>query len=341
MFTKSSLISSAKCSLGSLPLKAHQPKRLLSRSTLRPTSARQYASVAQSFQCYPSQSPDSPTVYSFFERDTFTMQYIVSDPTTKDAALIDTVLDYDPASGTISTTTADEILAFIGKCGLNIKYILETHAHADHLSAARYYRNKFNVPVGVGKRISTVQEIFAPIYGLESSSFVDAFDLLFQDDESFQLGALNCRVIHLGGHTPDHVGYVIGQSAFTGDSIFQPDVGSARSDFPGGDAKSLYSSMQRLMALPESYRLFVGHDYPVDRQPIPVSTVGEQLLSNNHIRKGINEFISFRNSRDLVLGAPRLLHPSLQTNIRGGKLPPPDGLGRFSFRIPITTTVAL
>ncbi|KAJ7462300.1 beta-lactamase-like protein [Mycena galericulata] len=236
-------------------------------------------------------------------------QYIVSDPTTQDAALIDTVLDYELASGTVSTTTADEIITFIRKAGLNIKYILETHAHADHLIAAQYHKI-FSRPVGIGKRISIVQQTFAPVYGFDpSSSFVNALDLLFDDDEEFKLGSFTCRVIHLPGHTPDHVGYVIGGSVFTGDSVFQPDVGSARSDFPGGDARMLYTSMQRLMALPESFRLFVGHDYPADREPMAVSTVGEQLQSNKHSRKGISEsdFVAFRNSRDSVLGASHLL----------------------------------
>ncbi|KAJ7454027.1 Metallo-hydrolase/oxidoreductase [Mycena galericulata] len=305
--------------------------------------ARQYASQPSHSQYYPSQSPDSPTVHSFFERHTSTWQYIVADPTTRDAALIDTVLDYEPASGTVSTTTADEIIAFVGKAGLNIKYILETHAHADHLSAAQYHKKIFNRPVGIGKRISMVQRTFAPVYGFDpSSSFVNAFDLLFDDDEEFKLSGLICRVMHLPGHTPDHVGYAIGGSVFTGDSVFQPDVGSARSDFPGGDARTLYTSIQRLMALPETSRLFVGHDYPPDRAPTPVSTVWEHLQSNKHTRNGISEseFIAFRNSRDSVLGAPRLLHPALQTNIRGGRLPG-DGRGRLFFRIPITSPVAL
>jgi len=225
-------------------------KRSLSRAAIRflynipraraGPSLRRYASMTEPSH-HSSQCDACPTVFSFFEQRTSTWQYIVSDPVTKDAALIDTVLDYDASSGTIATTTADGILPFIEKQGLTIKYILETHAHADHLTAAQYYKKKFNVPIGIGKRISIVQATFAPVYGFDPSAFEDAFDLLFQDDEEFKLGALSCRVIHLPGHTPDHVGYVIGQSAFTGDSIFQPDVGSARCDFPGGDAKTLYS----------------------------------------------------------------------------------------------------
>ncbi|KAJ7703207.1 Metallo-hydrolase/oxidoreductase [Mycena rosella] len=331
------LVSSAKCFRSCVPVRAFQH---LSRSSLRiPT--RRYASVAAP-QCHSSQSSDSPTVHSFFEENTSTWQYVVLDPATREAALIDTVLDYDPSSGTISTTSADRILSFIETHGLKIKYVLETHAHADHLTAAQYYKKKIQVPVGIGRRISTVQETFAPIYGFSPSSFVDTFDLLFRDDEEFSLGNLSCRVIHLPGHTPDHVGYVIGQTVFTGDSIFMPDCGSARSDFPGGDAKALYSSMQRLMALPESFRLFVGHDYPIGRDQLCMSTVGHQTDSNKHGGKGISEseFIAFRNARDAVLGTPHLLHPSLQTNIRGGRLPR-DTMGRLAFKIPIITSVEL
>ncbi|KAJ6625653.1 Metallo-hydrolase/oxidoreductase [Mycena sp. CBHHK59/15] len=344
-FPLPSLISSAK---SYLQTSSHFPLRL--RTSLhRPVTgsffqmAQKSSSVADPFQFHPSQSSGSPAVHSFFERITSTWQYVVSDPATMDAAVIDTVLDYDPSSGTVSTTTADEIISFIGKHGLNVKYILETHAHADHLTAARYYKRKFNAPVGIGNRITMVQETFAPVYGYDSAAFVDAFDLLFKDEEEFKLGSLNCRVIHLPGHTPDHVGYLIGESVFTGDSIFATDVGSARADFPGGDAKALYSSMQRLIALPGTYKLFLGHDYPVDRQQICVTTVQEQSKSNKHSKKGVSEseFVAFREARDSILGAPRLLHPSLQTNIRGGKLPPRDVDGHLWFKTPITTTANL
>ncbi|KAJ7178534.1 Metallo-hydrolase/oxidoreductase [Mycena crocata] len=338
-FPVSSLIASAKRILRS-PHPYREPAFYEATHRLH---IRKYASGTGPIQCYSSQSYDSPTVYSFFEKQTSTWQYIVSDPLTLESAIIDSVLDYEPASGTISTTTADGILSFIRQRGLNIKYILETHAHADHLSAAQYYRRKTNAPVGIGRRIAAVQKKFGLVYGFEPSSFVGAFDLLFQDDERFKLGRLNCQVIHLPGHTPDHVGYVFGESIFTGDSIFHQDLGSARCDFPGGDAKMLFSSMQRLISFPDSFRLFVGHDYPVGRDQICVSTVGEQRHSNKHSRKGISEaeFTAYRNSRDSLLGAPRLLHPSLQTNIRGGKLPPRDVNGLFWFKTPITTSVDL
>ncbi|KAJ6499307.1 beta-lactamase-like protein [Mycena sanguinolenta] len=293
-----------------------------------PISLRAFASTAEpSFHF--SQCDNCPEVFSFFEKRTSTwlvLQYVVLDPVTKDAALIDTVLDYDPPSGRIATTTADGILAWIEKQGLNIKYILETHAHADHLTASQYYKKKFNAPIGIGKRISMVQETFAPVYGFEPSAFEGSFDLLFEDDQQFKLGTtLDCRVIHTPGHTPDHVSYIIGESVFTGDSIFQPD------------------SMQRLMGLPDHYRLFVGHDYPDGRSQLSVSTVGEQRRLNKHSKVGVTEaeFVDFRRTRDSVLGAPQLLHPSLQTNIRGGRLPSRDGSSGVWFKIPVTPPVAL
>ncbi|KAF7315705.1 Lactamase-B domain-containing protein [Mycena indigotica] len=272
-------------------------------------------------------------------------QYIVSDPVSRDAALIDTVLDFEPTSGAISTHTADKILSFIDAHSLNVKYILETHAHADHLTAAQYFRHKLpGVPVGIGARISQVQNTFAPVYGLDSKPdvFNGVFDLLFKDDEEIKLGSLICRVLHLPGHTPDHIAYLIGDAVFVGDSIFQPDVGSARADFPGGDPKALYSSMQRLMNLPATFRLFVGHDYPVDRAELCVSTVAQQRASNKHAKVGVSqeEFVQLRAERDAILGAPRLLHPSLQTNILGGRFPR-DENGKPSFKLPISTPISL
>ncbi|KAF5385741.1 hypothetical protein D9615_002516 [Tricholomella constricta] len=267
-----------------------------------------------------------PLVFSFFEKQTFTWQYLVADPATLEVAVIDPVLDYDKLTGTVSTTTADCILDFIKQNGLKVSRILETHAHADHLTASRYYKEKLpgNVPLCIGKRITQVQKTFAPKYGIDLSSLNNAFDILLEDDEDFKLGELSCRVIHLPGHTPDHVGYVMGKSVFAGDSIFQPDVGSARADFPGGNAKDLYNSMQRLLALPQDYRLFVGHDYPSGlRHPVCMATVGEQRQFNKHGKIGTSEsaFVEMREARDANLGEPRLLHPSLQANIRAGKLP--------------------
>jgi len=293
-------------------------------------------------------SPDehTPTVYTFFEKVTSTWQYIVVDPHTQEAVVIDPVLDFDPNSGTISTQTADGLLSFIGHNRLNVRRVMETHAHADHLTAAQYFKQQLggDVQVCIGQRITQVQQTFAPIYGLDDPGVFDkTFDVFFKDEEEFMLGELACKVMHLPGHTPDHVGYLIGKAVFTGDSIFNPDVGSARADFPGGNAEHLYMSMQRLLSLPEDYRLFVGHDYPKDRDQTCCSTVAEQRTRNAHVKLGTEEtaFIEWRKNRDAVLGAPRLLHPSLQVNIRAGKLPPKDEKGRLFFRIPVKSETHL
>ncbi|KAI9068252.1 Metallo-hydrolase/oxidoreductase [Trametes sanguinea] len=293
-------------------------------------------------------SPDpetTPTVYSFFEKATSTWQYIVVDPNSSDAVVIDPVLDYEPNSGTISTQTADGLVAFIEHNKLKVTRILETHAHADHLTAARYLKQQLNgdIPVCIGQRITMVQNTFAHMYGLSAESLANAFDVYLKDNEEFSLGSLCCHVMHLPGHTPDHVGYVIGKAVFTGDSIFNPDVGSARADFPGGDAEMLYESMQRLLALPEDYRLYVGHDYPQNRDQMCFATVADQRAQNKHVKVGTSpsDFIDFRRQRDAVLGAPRLLHPALQVNIRAGRLPPPDEQGRIFLRIPVRADLKL
>ncbi|KAG6862253.1 hypothetical protein C0995_002184 [Termitomyces sp. Mi166 len=263
-----------------------------------------------------------------------TWQYLVADPITLEAAIIDPVLDYDITTRAVSTSTADCILKFIQDRGLKVLRILETHAHADHLSASQYLKEKLpdEVPLCIGKRITQVQQTFAPRYGLDPHSLEGAFDTLLEDDEEFKLGNISCKVIHLPGHTPDHVGYILGKNVFTGDSIFLPDVGSARADFPGGNAKDLFKSMQRLLSLPQDYKLFVGHDYPQgDRHdPLCMATVEEQRHLNKHGKTGTTEqeFIKFREDRDAHLGEPRLLYPSLKVNIRAGKVPPPDDSGQ-------------
>ncbi|KAI0630192.1 Metallo-hydrolase/oxidoreductase [Trametes polyzona] len=293
-------------------------------------------------------SPDpktTPTVYTFFEKATSTWQYVVVDPNTSEAVIVDPVLDYDPNSGTISTETADGLVSFVEHNKLHVTRILETHAHADHLTAAQYLKQQLDgdVPVCIGQRITQVQKTFAPIYGLESAALENAFDVYFKDNEEFMLGSLSCHVMHLPGHTPDHVGYVIGKAVFTGDSIFNPDVGSARADFPGGDAEKLYASMQRLLSMPEDYRLYVGHDYPQNRDQTCFATVADQRAKNKHVKVGTepSTFIQFRKERDAVLGAPRLLHPSLQVNIRAGRLPPADDKGRIFLRIPVRVDLKL
>ncbi|RDX55184.1 Metallo-hydrolase/oxidoreductase [Lentinus brumalis] len=305
----------------------------------------QFAPTGQPWRRHPSSDPETPTVFTFYEKDTSTWQYIVVDPRTSEAVIIDPVLDYDPASGVLSTATADGLVSFVEHNGLKVIRILETHAHADHLTAAQYLKQELNgdVPVCIGQRIKQVQETFAPIYGLELSSLENAFDVYLGDNEEFKLGSLSCHVLHLPGHTPDHVGFVIGKAVFAGDSIFNPDVGSARADFPGGNVETLYASMQRLLSLPGDYRLYVGHDYPQNRDQTCFSTVAEQRAKNRHVKEGTDAttFIQWRKDRDAVLGAPRLLHPSLQVNIRAGRLPPPDEHGRVFLRTPVKLDVKL
>lgn len=292
-----------------------------------------------------------PEIHTYFEPVTATWQYLVADPTTRDAVIIDSVLDFDPASNQLSTKTADGLLEAVSRYHLNIVRILETHAHADHLTAATYLQQKLvsggkpRPEICIGARITDVQATFAPKYQIAVSELAGVFDKLLQDNEKFTIGALQAQVLHLPGHTPDHVGYLIGENVFTGDSIFNPDVGSARADFPGGSAVALYASSRTLLGLPENYRLYVGHDYPPDtRAPNeagekfkPYTTVKEQREQNKHVREGTaeEEFVKFRSERDAVLGEPRLLHQSLQFNIRAGKLPVATESGDMLLHLPV------
>ncbi|TFK23384.1 Metallo-hydrolase/oxidoreductase [Coprinopsis marcescibilis] len=307
-----------------------------------------------------AQRVGEPTVSSFFETSTSTWQYIVSDPGTKKAVIIDPVLDYSPASGEITTKTADGLLAFVEQQGLDVVMLLETHAHADHLTAAQYLKSRLggSVPVAIGKRIKAVQKTFARVYGVPAEELEGCFDKLWEDDEKFMIGELECEVMHLPGHTPDHVGYRCGKALFVGDVIFYPDVGSARADFPGGSPTDLYKSVQRVLSLDPDLRIYAGHDYPPPGgQPGERcwSLVSEQRAKNVHLKipqvepaqesggvassgtdeEALNAFIEWRGQRDKTLGAPRLLHPSLQVNIRAGRLPPGDGTGRRAFKIPL------
>ncbi|KAJ3050614.1 hypothetical protein HK097_008393 [Rhizophlyctis rosea] len=280
-------------------------------------------------------------VYGFFEKSTSTWTYLVSDDETREAFIIDSVLDYDPISSRISTDTADGLLDFVKEQNLKVTRILETHAHADHLTAAQYLKRRLggNVPVGIGKHITKVQATFKSTYGLHPfATDGSQFDTLFSDGDEVKLGSLKSQVLHLPGHTPDHVGYLIGESVFTGDSIFMPDVGSARSDFPGGSATDLFASANRLLALPPHYRLYVGHDYPpTERQETGYATVAEQREMNKHLKSGTgeNEFVEWRAERDATLASPRLLHASLQVNLRAGALPDADEEGRIFFKLPV------
>ncbi|RAL17476.1 MBL fold metallo-hydrolase [Aspergillus homomorphus CBS 101889] len=282
-----------------------------------------------------STSPSSPTIHGFFETQTSTWQYLVVDPTTSIAAIIDPVLDFDRETQTVSTTTADALLAFIASNNYTISHILETHIHADHLTAASYLQTRLTQtqtessrpPICAGKRIEQVQTLFATRYSIPTVEHQTAFDKLFDDDETFRIGNLEAVAIHLPGHTPDHLGYHIGDNIFCGDSVFHPDIGTARCDFPGGSAESLYHSGKRLLAMDPETKIWVGHDYPpAERgEEVPYMTVREHREHNKHLREGVekDEFVRLRRERDQKLGEPRLLHPSLQINVRGGRMPAP------------------
>ncbi|KXJ89557.1 putative metallo-beta-lactamase domain protein [Microdochium bolleyi] len=279
-----------------------------------------------------------PEVVELFEPVTGTWQYIVADPANRAAVIIDSVLDYNPATATISTGSADALLAVIADRNFRIEMILETHAHADHMTAASYLqaklaRSQASGPplIGIGKRIQQVQQLFGQKYGIEAHEYAGVFDKLWEDDEEFAIGALRARAVHLPGHTPDHMGYHVGNNVFVGDSIFQVDVGSARADFPGGNAEDIFRSCRKLLALPGDTKIWVGHDYPPAGRdgPRPYATVAEHRQQNKHVRDGVSrdEFVQLRQDRDRGLAEPKLLHQALQINIRAGRLPAPRGAG--------------
>ena len=283
----------------------------------------------------------SPTIQAFFDRATNTISYLVSDPASGVAAVIDPVLDYDPASACTSTASADDILAAAAAQGLSVPRVLETHAHADHLSAAHYIREQTGAAIGIGGRITEVQKVFGQLF--DATDVTDdgaVFDHLFADGERFAIGGLEAEVIHTPGHTPACVSYHIGDAVFVGDTLFMPDYGTARADFPGGDAATLYRSIQRILALPDETRLFVGHDYLPETGRTDFvweTTVGEERRANIHVGGGVSEadFVARRNARDAVLGKPKLILPSLQVNIRAGDLPPPEASGKRFLKLPV------
>ena len=283
---------------------------------------------------------DSPQVRGFFDEQTYTISYLVWDSSTKAAAVIDPVLDYDPASGGIGTDSADELLDAAESLGLTVALVLETHAHADHLSAAPLIKARTGARVGIGARIREVQREFAPLFGAKDvKSDGGDFDLLLDEGDRVPLGALAIEVIATSGHTPACVSYLVGDAAFVGDTLFMPDYGTARTDFPGGDARQLYRSIQKLLALPPETRLFMCHDYtaPGRDEYRWETTVAEERASNVHIGGGVteDEFVAMREARDRELCMPKLLLPSLQVNIRGGRLPPPEENGTRYLRIPL------
>ncbi len=281
-----------------------------------------------------------PTVQTFFDRATFTATHLVTDPATKAAAIVDPVLDFDPKAARLTTTSADAVLAAVREQGLALTYVLETHAHADHLSAADYIRRETGAKVVIGARIVEVQKAFIPLFEAEDvSADGRVFDILVDEATVLPLGGLEVRILHTPGHTPADVTYLIGDAAFTGDTMFMPDYGTARADFPGGDATALYRSIRKILALEPATRVFVGHDYlPEGRgEHAWETTVAEQRANNVHVHDGVSEadFVALRNARDATLAAPVLILPSLQVNIRAGALPGATPGGHVFLRIPV------
>ena len=282
----------------------------------------------------------TPSVHAQFDESTNTISYVVWDPATAQAAIIDPVLDYDHRSGRASHRSADALLAFVSEQGLSVAWILETHAHADHLSAAPWLKEKTGAPIGIGEHIRDVQRTFAPMFGLDDvSGDGREFDRLFRDGETFPLGGLQVGVMHTPGHTPACVSYRIGDAVFVGDTLFMPDYGTARADFPGGDARTLYRSIHALLSLPDDTRLFLCHDYKAPGRDHYAweTTVADEKARNVHIGGGVTEddYVKMREARDATLAAPVLLLPSLQVNIRAGRLPGPEANGRRYLKIPL------
>jgi glyoxylase-like metal-dependent hydrolase (beta-lactamase superfamily II) len=281
-----------------------------------------------------------PQVQSFYDPATFTFTYVVYDRTHGCAAVVDPVLDYDAVTARISTTSSDRVLAFVREQGLTVDWVLETHAHADHLSAAAHLKRETGARVAIGRGITQVQARFKVLFGLEPEFATDGrqFDRLFTDGETFRIGDITARVLATPGHTDDSLTYVIGDAAFVGDTVFAPDIGTARADFPGGDARKLYRSIRRIFDLPDDTRLFLCHDYPpAEREARAQSSLDEQKQRNVHVRGGADEdaFVKMRNERDASLAAPKLILPALQVNIRAGELPPPDANGIRYLRLPL------
>lgn len=282
-----------------------------------------------------------PQIQAFFEVETFTYSYLVSDPQSKSCAIIDSVLDFDPASGNTSTKSADLIIAAIKEQNLELEWILETHVHADHLSAAPYLKAQVGGKIGIGAKITQVQEVFAEIFNTGSSFAKDGsqFDQLFNDGDKFQLGQFQIQVMHTPGHTPACITYLIADAAFVGDTLFMPDYGTARCDFPGGDAATLYQSIQKIFSLPAETRLFMCHDYlaPGRDNYLNETTVAEQQQENVHVGAGRSEadFVALRTKRDASLEMPRLILPSVQVNMRAGQFPPADDNGVSYLKLPL------
>ena len=285
-------------------------------------------------------SPTKPQVHGLFDPATWTVTYVVHNGPGSACAIIDSVLDYDPKSGRTRTDSADQVIAYVHEHRLEVQWILETHAHADHLSAAPYLKKHLGGQIGIGKQITTVQKVFKGIFNLEPQFKLDGsqFDKLLADGESLAIGELEGSVMAVPGHTPACVAYQIGDAVFVGDTLFMPDVGTARCDFPGGDAKTLYNSTRKLLSLPPQTRLFMCHDYPPGGRPVAFEcTVADQRDGNIHVREGISQeqFVKMRTARDATLEMPVLILPAVQINIRAGELPPKEDNGTAYVKIPI------
>ena len=285
-------------------------------------------------------SASTPLVHGIFDPATWTVTYVVYEQAGSACAIIDPVLDYDPKSGRTSHTSADKVIAFVKSQRLSVSWILETHAHADHLSAAPYLKEQLGGKTGIGSHITTVQSVFKGIFNMESGFAVDGsqFDHLFADGEAVPLGHLSSRTWYLPGHTPACVAYQFGDAVFVGDTMFMPDVGTARCDFPGGDAKTLFASVRKILSLPGHTRLFMCHDYPPAGRPVAFeTTVAAQRAGNIHVHDGLDQaqFVAMRSTRDATLEMPVLILPAVQINIRAGELPPKESNGIAYAKIPL------
>jgi glyoxylase-like metal-dependent hydrolase (beta-lactamase superfamily II) len=283
----------------------------------------------------------APDVKGFFDEATFTASYVVSDPETGAAAIVDSVLDFDQPSGRTSTRSADQIIDYVRERGLTVEWILETHAHADHLSAAPYLQEKLGGKIAIGREILTVQNVFGKIFN-EGTKFArdgSQFDQLFADGDTFSIGGLTATVLHVPGHTPADIAYIVGDAAFVGDTMFMSDYGTARADFPGGDARRLFRSIRRLMRLPDETRVFVCHDYkaPNREEFLWETTILAERIGNVHVHEKVteDEFVAMRTQRDATLEMPRLILPSIQVNIRAGRFPEPEDNGTPYLKLPL------
>jgi glyoxylase-like metal-dependent hydrolase (beta-lactamase superfamily II) len=288
-----------------------------------------------------SQTQKRPEVISFFDEPTNTASHVVCDPASWRCAIVDSVLDYDAGAGRTATDAADKIIAFVRDQGLEVEWILETHVHADHLSAAPYMKERLGGALGIGENIRVVQDIFGKVFnaGTEFQRDGSQFDHLFIDGERFTIGGLDAVALHTPGHTPACMTYVIGDAAFVGDTLFMPDYGTARADFPGGDARMLYRSARRVLSLPDATRLFLCHDYkaPGRGEFQWETTVAAERVHNVHMHDGVgeDEFVRMRSARDAQLGLPKLILPSVQVNMRAGEFPPAEGDGQAYLKIPL------